>query len=119
MAWIAGAIAVMGAAKASNDRKETARTESFKMAGMDGRTTEAVFDNSGWNINFGSGSIDSTATKSVDQAGAAGPAFPSMPDYADPLAGLGQMMPAMPADKTLIYAGVGLLALLALKRKSK
>jgi len=116
VAWIAGAIAAGLQAKASNDRKEMARTQGFQMSGMDGRTVEAVFDNSGWNINFGGGSIDSTATKSVDQAGAKGPALPT---FADPLAAVGQMLPAIPADKTLIYAGVGLVAMIALKRKSK
>lgn len=79
------------------------------------QTSEQVFDNSGWNIAFAGSRIDSTAEKTTSQQGADAPG-----------SGVGQQGGLIPAiqsafgnidQKTLIYAGVGVLALAIWKRR--
>lgn len=108
-AWISAAASVAGAAISANAKKGTG-----SMPGMatDARTSEAVFDNSGWNVSFGSSKIDSTAVKSVDQAG---PSTPNSMGFNDPLSSLGQLLPT--DNKTLIYVAIGAIVLISWKRK--
>lgn len=109
MAWIAAVAGVASTAISANAKKSAA---GISGPSMDARSTEAVFDNSGWNINFGSGKIDSTAVKTVDQAGSSAPNGTA---YGDPLASMGQMLGGN--NNTLIYAALAGVFLLAWKRK--
>lgn len=121
MPWLSLTAAAVGAytAKQKADAAK-AGGSSVMGAGMgvgmntDGRTSEAVFDNSGWNVSFGSSKIDSTAVKTVDQAG---PSTPNSLGLNDALASFGDMLPG--DNKTMVYVAIGALVLIAWKRKKK
>lgn len=128
MPWIALASAAVGAYGA----KEKAKAQTAmagEMAGKmspamssDGRTVETVFDNSGWNVSFGSSKIDSTAVKSVDQAG---PSLPQSQTTAQgvPSYGMGAYAPGLSGSlggidqTTMIYIAVAAVVLIAWKKK--
>jgi len=110
-AWLAAAVQLGGAAIAANSKKSAGGGMGMT---TDARTSEAVFDNSGWNVSFGSSKIDSTAVKSVDQAG---PSTPNAIGINDPLSSLGQLLPT--DNKTMIYVAIGAVVLIAWKRKKK
>lgn len=111
MAWIAAVASVAGAAISANAKKGAGPAMGMT---TDARTSEAVFDNSGWNVSFGSSKIDSTAVKTVDQAG---PSTPNSLGINDPLSSIGQLLPT--DNKTLIYVAIGAVVLIAWKRKKK
>lgn len=122
MAWVNVGVAAVGVA--GSIAKSKIEADSRKAGGMMGgmnsspdfRTTEAVFDNSGWNVSFGNSKIDSTASKTTTQSGASAPG--SGID-----AGMGNsLLPSLGSlgqvdQSTLIYGGVGLLALMMLRKR--
>lgn len=111
MAWIAAAASVAGAAIQANGRKSAAEQMGVK---SDNRTSEAVFDNSGWNVSFGSSRIDSTAVKTVDQNASQPSGLGSASSF---LPSLGQLSPD--EQKTMLYVAIGAVVLIAWKRKKK
>lgn len=85
----------------------------------DGRTTQAMFDNSGWNVSFGDNSpITSTAHKTASQS--------AIPNSMDGLGSLGGgYVPVAPGIGIegnnlmpyLLWAGVALIVIKILKKK--
>lgn len=120
MAWIAAAIGAVGSVASAKIKANGSAIGMGHGVGMntDARSVENIFDNSGWNVSFGSSKIDSTASKTTSQAGAVVPNSVSQ-SQGDPLAGLGNSLGQSVAsiDPVLIYAGVGVLALMALKKR--
>ena len=76
----------------------------------DYRTTEAVFDNSGWNVSFGSSRITSSAEKETNLKGADG-------SGSGLSSGLGGMLAGMDQGTMLLIAGLGLAVLIAIKKR--
>ena len=121
MAWTAIAAAGVSAyaAKQKIDAAEKSGGGALGMGSngiaTDGRTAEAVFDNSGWNVSFGSSRIDSTATKTVDQDGASVPNSLSP----SPFAGFGQSLGQATGltETQMVYAAVAVGLVLVWKRK--
>jgi len=104
MAWIALGVALIGAAGTAASAPKISSTP----ANFGG--SNFAFDNSGWNINFGSGALTSSATKTTSQGtGVPVPGVTTLPG----IAGVDQ--------QTLMIAGMGLVVVMALawKRKRK
>lgn len=115
MAWAnVATVAVAGIAASS---KKPSSSTGPNPAGLsnspDFRTSEAVFDNSGWNVSFGQSKIDSTAVKTTDLAGATAPG-----SGLDMGSGLGQSLGLGTIDSQTLMIGAGaLVAVVLLKRK--
>lgn len=117
MPWIVPAIAAVGNVATAKIKANSAAIGmgSGMQAATDARTNEIVFDNSGWNVNFGAGDIDSTATKSVEQSGASPSTSLAQSPYGMLSSALG--LPAMNEQSMLIYAAIAGVFLIAWKRK--
>lgn len=78
-------------------------------------TTEAIFDNSGWNIAFDGSSITSTAEKTIDQgATSAGGSQPGLQyPYGAGTVGAG----VQASGDWLLYGAVFIVVVLALKKR--
>jgi hypothetical protein len=119
MAWIAAAISAVGGVVAA---KQRSAANSIGMgqgmqAATDARTSEAVFDNSGWNVSFGSSKIDSTASKTIAQEGPA----PSTNMAATPVGygqpGISASLPALNSSNMLTYAAIAGIFLIVWKKR--
>lgn len=120
MAWMA--LAMAGVSAYTAKQKADAAQAGGDMMGMtnkpDLRTNEAVFDNSGWNVSFGSSKIDSTASKTTELSGASAPG-------AGLTAGGGSGLGFVPAmsnslgitEQQMIYGAVAVGLLLVWKKK--
>lgn len=120
MAWVSLGTAAIGAYGAIETSKNKAKSGGASGMGMgmetDARSVNAIFDNSGWNVSFGNSEIDSTAEKSQSANGA------SVPNSINPgqtvlgqqsgVAGLGI------DPQFLIYGAIGLLLVMAWKKKN-
>lgn len=129
MAWIALGVAAIGAYSKTQEAK-TAKAGGG-MPGMGGsmgmeteaRSVDAIFDNSGWNVSFGSSKIESVADKTLSQTGASAPVSPAMGVNQPVPYGLSPYSQAAPFglqgidSNTLIYAGLGLALVIAWKNK--
>lgn len=120
MAWIAAAIGAVGGAVQAKERTKQAASMGMSNA-PDFRTSEAIFDNSGWNVSFGSSKIDSTATKTNEQSGASAPGAGLSAGGAG--AGVG-FLPAVSSslgvtDQQLIYGAVAVGVMLIWKKRKK
>lgn len=73
-------------------------------------STEQVFDNSGWSVNFGSGNLDAKASKTTSQDGG-GSSAPGSPLVGQ---GPGQIDPTM--MQWLIVAAVVVVVLKTVKK---
>lgn len=122
MVWAAvvqAAGAVSNTAVKENTKRETAAFnavfDSGPGTGMknnpDFRTTEAVFDNSGWNVSFGNSKIDSYAEKSTDLKGADGRGSGLS------AGGLGGLLQGVNGPALLVIAGAALVVVIALKKR--
>lgn len=119
MAWVNLGVAAIGAYGAVESSKNKAKAGGGGMPSMgmetDARSVNAIFDNSGWNVAFAGAKIDSTAEKSQSANGASVPNSPSLGQTVlgqQPGAGLGI------DPQFLIYGAIGLLLVMAWKKKS-
>ena len=123
MVWAAFAKvagAVSSTAVKENTKRETAAFNAvFDPDGGGGmvnkpdfRTTEAVFDNSGWNVSFGHSRITSDAEKSTSLRGADGSGSGLS------AGGMGGLLSSMSPEFMLI-AAAGVLAVVIVLKKRK
>lgn len=119
VAQVAGAVS--STAVKENTKRETAAFNAvFDPDGggngmvnkPDFRTTEAVFDNSGWNVSFGNSRITSDAEKSTSLRGADGSGSGLS------AGGLGGMLSSVSPEVLLLVAG-GILAIVIVMKKRK
>lgn len=132
MAWASLAVAAVSAWGMVESSKNKAKTGAAGMPGMGGsmgmetqaRSVDAIFDNSGWNVSFGSSKIDSVADKTLSQTGASAPVSPAMGVNQPVPFGLSPYAQSAPFglsgidQNTLLYAGIGLALVIAWKKKS-
>jgi hypothetical protein len=114
MAWVALGVAAVNA----YGQSESAKNKSGSaMPGMgmaaDARGTDAIFDNSGWNVSFGSSKIESAAEKTMSQSG---PSPTNSPALGSTIGTAGSALAGI--DQNIIYAAIFVALLLAWKRKS-
>lgn len=115
MAWVALGVAAVNAYGAS----EAAKNKSAAGGGMpgmgmaaDARGTDAIFDNSGWNVSFGNSKIESAAEKTLSQSG---PAPTNAPILGSANGAAGQGLAGI--DQNVIYAAIFVALLLVWKNK--
>lgn len=118
MPWLA----LAGTAVSAFGAVESAKHKTAANGAMPGfenkptsQTSEAVFDNSGWNIAFSGSRIAADVDKTTSQRGA--------DSTGAGIGGQGGILPAIQSafgqvdGNTLMYAGVGLLALMLWKKR--
>lgn len=115
MAWVAlGVAAVNGYGQTESAKAKSQSGGAMPGMGMaaDARGTDAIFDNSGWNVSFGNSKIESAAEKTLSQSGPSPTNSPILGSAngaaSSALAGI---------DQNVIYAAIFVALLLVWKNK--